>query len=148
MLDPTYVAACFRCPRTPARPLLRPGPAWPRLAPHGPAWARIPSRCSGPRCPTEAEVRVAVRQGAEEKRNARGFFTPVFTRLTGAPSGPGITHKRLLTRNFTPAPAPRGSGSRIPLRAESGGHVHNSNMKAFEQGGQKSADVDLNGKMR
>lgn len=79
MLDPTYVAACFRCPRSPAR--LSRGlsrgrrPAWAGPGPPGPGSPPALSRCSGPRCHTEAEVRVAVRQGAEQKRNARGFFS-------------------------------------------------------------------------
>ncbi|KAG7515005.1 hypothetical protein JOB18_047363 [Solea senegalensis] len=99
MLDPTYVAACFRCPCTPV--LLSSGLSHclcPACSPHGPGSPPVLSRCSSRLCHTEAEVRVAVRQEAAEKRDARGFFTQVFTRLTGAPStGPGFSGERLLT---------------------------------------------------
>lgn len=70
MLDPTYVAACFRWPRTPAR--LSSGRC-PACSPAGPGSPPALSRRSSRLCHTEAEVRVAVRQGAAEKRSARGF---------------------------------------------------------------------------
>ena len=61
----------------------------------------------------EAEVRVAVRQEAAEKRNARGFFfflhTSIYTLDGHHRAGPGFTRKRLLTCHFTPAPPRPGS---------------------------------------
>ena len=85
----------FPLPPAPQRGFLAASPtaAAPPAARLGPGpLPRSPAAAAGP-SPTEPEVRVAVRQGPAEKRDARGVLlsTEVFTRLTGAASGgPGL----------------------------------------------------------
>lgn len=76
--------------------------------------ARIPSRALPPQQPAlshrgRGQSSSQTRGRGEKKRT--GFFTQVFTRLTGTPSRPGLIDKRLLTCHFTPAPLRRGNGS-------------------------------------
>lgn len=116
MLDPTYVAACFRCPPSPlqcglshCRPAARLGP--------GPLPCALPPLLPGLLL-TEAEVRVAVRQGGrgEKEWTGKGVgFTQVFTRLMATPQdwapAPRRRQEGLLTCSLPAAPLHRGHGA-------------------------------------